>query len=327
MPFRGHCKVLIICLFSTQKCLFTVLWVTVIQSIPSTSRSLFDVEPISMSSADPQQMDIDDTEPNGTKHDPDATASDVTMDSAPPSKLQSASKDIDRSPSSSTTESSTASPKESPSPSTESASNSDSKSKSIASLSTADNVEVDPSASSSLSNGTVGDKLDSDRDTEMSNDNESELKCAERTAGIERKDDLEVEANVDTKTDFSSNTMSSKRLQIRLIQKVGVGDDGNLLPGFEEVSDDFEIPAFQSESDFAIFTKQISSEIPLQRVWTHTLSLSPSRSLSVTAKMRIFHIFELKVIWRLKIDQNRESQPFAIWPFGFWSDSRSALSV
>ena len=53
--------------------------------------------------------------------------------------------------------------------------------------------------------------------------------------------------------------------KLRRVGKVGEDDDGNPLPGFEDVDD--EQMAFCSESDFAIFIKQISSEIPLQRVW------------------------------------------------------------
>jgi len=52
--------------------------------------------------------------------------------------------------------------------------------------------------------------------------------------------------------------------KLRRVGKVGEDDDGNPLPGFEDVDD--EQMAFCSESDFAIFIKQISSEIPLQRL-------------------------------------------------------------
>eukprot|EP01083_Nonionella_stella_P036813 100424_1 len=48
------------------------------------------------------------------------------------------------------------------------------------------------------------------------------------------------------------------------VRKIGYDDNGVLMPGFEDVNDD-EL-AFSSESDFAIFIKQISSEIPLQRL-------------------------------------------------------------
>ena len=181
------------------------------------------------------------------------------MDSAPPSKLQSSSKDTDLPPSS-TTDLSTESPKES-APS---------------------HSKDDSPSTQSLSNGAVKGKLDSDHDTEMdeskcaeiSNANDDTKKGADsNTESPSTLNDVDVDAvdsldplSIANTSKTKPDTMRSKSLQIRLIQNVGVGDDGNVLPGFEEVSDDFEIPAFQSESDFAIFIKQISSEIPLQRV-------------------------------------------------------------
>lgn len=74
--------------------------------------------------------------------------------------------------------------------------------------------------------------------------------------------DTESKENDD---DNNSNSNSyPPNTKIRKIRKIGVGPDGKPMPGFEVVNDDQL--AFSSESDFAIFINQISSEIPLQRV-------------------------------------------------------------
>ena len=74
-------------------------------------------------------------------------------------------------------------------------------------------------------------------------------------------------SNQDTESkenDDNSSTSYPPNTKIRKIRKIGVGENGKLMPGFEVVNDDQL--AFSSESDFAIFINQISSEIPLQRV-------------------------------------------------------------
>ena len=45
---------------------------------------------------------------------------------------------------------------------------------------------------------------------------------------------------------------------------LGYDSEGKMLPAFENVDD--ELLSFNSESDFAIFQKQLNGDIPLQRV-------------------------------------------------------------
>lgn len=64
--------------------------------------------------------------------------------------------------------------------------------------------------------------------------------------------------------DNNNDKIPATNKKLRKIRKIGIDENGSLMPGFEDVNDDQL--AFSSESDFAIFIKQISSEIPLQRV-------------------------------------------------------------
>ena len=76
--------------------------------------------------------------------------------------------------------------------------------------------------------------------------------------------DTETKENDDNNDSHNLSTSYPLNTKIRKIRKIGVSENGELMPGFEVVNDDQL--AFSSESDFAIFINQISSEIPLQRV-------------------------------------------------------------
>eukprot|EP00484_Ammonia_sp_Unknown_P025917 CAMPEP_0197040808 /NCGR_PEP_ID=MMETSP1384-20130603/17458_1 /TAXON_ID=29189 /ORGANISM="Ammonia sp." /LENGTH=1050 /DNA_ID=CAMNT_0042471633 /DNA_START=91 /DNA_END=3243 /DNA_ORIENTATION=- len=89
---------------------------------------------------------------------------------------------------------------------------------------------------------------------DSNNDNESQQSPSKSTANGSASQDT-------NSNDADSSTNTNK---IRKIRKIGYDDAGSLMPGFEDVNDDQM--AFSSESDFAIFIKQISSEIPLQRL-------------------------------------------------------------
>ena len=184
-----------------------------------------------MATADTQQMDVDDVESNGSKSMPDDP--DVAMDTEPSTKEQTASDDANPSSSSSTADRSEA---------IESSASSKSKVMAISNGATA----------------SLESKDDDLADTEMSGGRCSTSSSTKSSAMTTAKDALSVSAM------SSELIMRSSSTKIRRIGKVGVDEDGCLLPGFEDVDDD-EM-AFCSESDFAIFIKQISSEIPLQRV-------------------------------------------------------------
>eukprot|EP00486_Rosalina_sp_Unknown_P009051 CAMPEP_0201596048 /NCGR_PEP_ID=MMETSP0190_2-20130828/192859_1 /ASSEMBLY_ACC=CAM_ASM_000263 /TAXON_ID=37353 /ORGANISM="Rosalina sp." /LENGTH=1129 /DNA_ID=CAMNT_0048056257 /DNA_START=38 /DNA_END=3427 /DNA_ORIENTATION=- len=79
-------------------------------------------------------------------------------------------------------------------------------------------------------------------------------------------EDTETKENDNDNDNNNNNSLSSypSNTKIRKIRKIGVSENGKLMPGFEVVNDDQL--AFSSESDFAIFINQISSEIPLQRL-------------------------------------------------------------
>ena len=54
--------------------------------------------------------------------------------------------------------------------------------------------------------------------------------------------------------------------------RIGYTEEGKLMPGFEDVHDE-KYRLFNSDSDYTILNRQLSSDIPLQRV--NLLTISP----------------------------------------------------
>ncbi|ETO31934.1 rhoptry neck protein 6 [Reticulomyxa filosa] len=95
----------------------------------------------------------------------------------------------------------------------------------------------DPSESANMEMCINDNDNDNDSDEENENENENE--------------------NEDEKSNKSKEIVIS-------MEGIGLNEKGELMPGFEEVQD--SKLSFNSESDFAIFNRQIVSEVPLQKV-------------------------------------------------------------
>ena len=93
-------------------------------------------------------------------------------------------------------------------------------------------------------------------------DENQELNTSSDAANFENSNEDEKEQN-NKSTPNGSNDSNDNDEQIGS-GNLGHDSAGNILPAFESVDD--ELLSFNSESDFAIFQKQLNGDIPLQRV-------------------------------------------------------------
>jgi len=218
-------------------------------------------------------MDIDDDKLNGAKSG--ILDSDAIMDTASSTKLESTSKAKSASTSITSLSSSNADTNLIDIESTASLQNGV----------TDDNdhdlsMKLDPKSSASSSSSSSPSSSPSDSSTDpldsaMATTTTTHSNRVEGAVSVEDAADSDSKSNAVSKSKVESECIASPlslssgpllSRRHRVVGKTGVDPDGHLLPGFQEVSDDFEVPAFQSQSDFAIFSTQISSEIPLQRL-------------------------------------------------------------